>query len=156
MLLIVYSVVLVGLLVLGAGARSSPGLLSFPIRPRQNDPECASLLRTLDPVVTEALGGISWDSSKNSFAAHVTSSEETLWSSFYTSSSGNAGGGLVDGDTIFKVASISKTSTVYILLILQSRKTPTGLKLDDLVTKWIPELISRENNLGRLRGIKFL
>lgn len=54
----------------------------------------------------------------------------------------------IDGDTIFRIASISKAFTVYAFFILQSPEKPTGLKLDDVVTKWIPELMDGENSLN--------
>jgi CubicO group peptidase (beta-lactamase class C family) len=51
----------------------------------------------------------------------------------------------VDGDTIYRVASITKTVTVLALLQLQQAGL---LSLEDPVTKWVPELAAAANASG--------
>jgi CubicO group peptidase (beta-lactamase class C family) len=54
----------------------------------------------------------------------------------------------VDGNTIYRVASITKTVTVLALLQLQQAGL---LSLEDPVTKWVPELATAAANASALR-----
>lgn len=83
-----------------------------------------------------------WATNTTSFAIQLTSSNETIWSRYYTAPKlGNYTDSKptpVTGDTNFRVASISKTFTVYALL-LEKR-----ISLEDPVTKYLPELLEGE------------
>lgn len=78
----------------------------------------------------------------SSFALQVTSAIGTLWSAYHTGAKIGNGTTHVGGDTVFRIASISKTFTVYALLLQES------IHLDDVVTKFLPELMDREERDG--------
>ncbi|EXJ95148.1 hypothetical protein A1O1_00267 [Capronia coronata CBS 617.96] len=105
----------------------------------RGSPGIEKLQTRLDQAVGDVLShgkvpGGSWDSSTTSFALQVTSATETIWSSYHSASKqGSDTPHVVTGDSFFRIASISKTFTVYALLLEQ-------LNLDEPVTKWLPEL----------------
>nr|POE75554.1 beta-lactamase-like protein [Quercus suber] len=77
---------------------------------------------------------------KSSFSVEITSSSATLFSQFHTAAVLNdtrPGDSHVDGGSLYRVASISKTFTVLGLLQLQKAG---DLNLDDTVLQHIPEL----------------
>jgi hypothetical protein len=88
-----------------------------------------------------------WTTNTTSFAVQVTSTNQSLWSSYYTAP---ILGEYIDseptpvtGDTAFRIASVSKSFTVYAAL-LESR-----INFDDPVTRYIPELADlQEDNLS--------
>lgn len=94
----------------------------------------------LDNLIVSAIvrASKSWSSMNTSFAIQLTSGTETLWSSYYTATVlGDYEDGPatpVTGDTVFRIASISKTFTVYALLL------EAGIRLDNPITKYLPEL----------------
>jgi len=76
----------------------------------------------------------------SSFSIEVTSDAATLWSHYHSAREHNAtrpGAAHVDGDSIYRIASITKTFTV--LSILQQHAAG-NLSLDDPVSLYIPEL----------------
>jgi CubicO group peptidase (beta-lactamase class C family) len=79
-----------------------------------------------------------WTINTTSFALQVTTSEETIWDYFYTApilgEYKDSDPAPVTGDTAFRIASISKSFTVYGVLL------ENGVSLDDPITKYIPEL----------------
>ena len=79
-----------------------------------------------------------WDAA--SFSVAVTSDTETLWDTFHTARKRNKtrpGVNHVDGDSLYRIASITKTFTVLGLLYQHQ----TGrLHIDDPIKKYIPEL----------------
>jgi CubicO group peptidase (beta-lactamase class C family) len=86
--------------------------------------------------------------STTSFSIEVTSSKETLWSKYHTATERNASRPdipEVNGDALYRVASITKTFTV--LGLLHQEKTG-NLSLDDTVDKYIKEL--KEDQKGTL------
>lgn len=79
-----------------------------------------------------------WSPENTSFAIQLTSNQETLWESYHTASIlGNytdSNPAPVSADTVFRIASISKTFTVYALLL------ENVIGLDDPITKYLPGL----------------
>jgi CubicO group peptidase (beta-lactamase class C family) len=75
-----------------------------------------------------------------SFSVAVTSETETLWDYFHTARKRNEsrpGVDHVDGDSLYRIASVTKTFTVLGLLYQHQ----TGrLELDSPISKFIPEL----------------
>ncbi len=83
--------------------------------------------------------------SSTSFSIEVTSSQETLWSKHHTAKERNASRPdipEVNGDALYRIASITKTFTV--LGILYQEKAG-NLSLDDSVSKYIKELRDPQN-----------
>lgn len=80
----------------------------------------------------------------SSFSVQVTSSKETLFEFYHTADDRNAsrhGAEVVDGNTVYRIASITKSFTT--LGILQQQKA-ANLTLDDSVLKYIPELATNQ------------
>ena len=83
--------------------------------------------------------------SATSFSVEITSSKETLWSKHHTANERNASRPdvpEVDGDALFRIASITKTFTV--LGVLYQEKAG-NLSLDDPVDNYIKELKEPQN-----------
>jgi CubicO group peptidase (beta-lactamase class C family) len=136
----------ISLLFLLVHGRYAPGPAAFPLELYATDDGIDELQHTLDDVMNTLLtsgnGGIKHsDKSTASWAVQLTSAEETLWSSFHTSKAllndENSKHEEVNGDTTFRIASISKTITIYALL------RENAISLDDPVTLYIPELMQR-------------
>lgn len=86
--------------------------------------------------------------SATSFSIEITSSKETLWSKYHTANERNASRPdipEVNGDALYRIASITKTFTV--LGILYQEKAG-NLSLDDPIDKYITEL--KEDQKGTL------
>ncbi|KAF1981136.1 beta-lactamase/transpeptidase-like protein [Aulographum hederae CBS 113979] len=84
----------------------------------------------------------------SSFSIEVTSSQETLWSFFHTALNRNEsrpGAKVVQGDSVFRIASVSKTFTI--LAILQQHAAG-NLSLDSSILDYVPEL--NEDQKGTL------
>jgi CubicO group peptidase (beta-lactamase class C family) len=83
-----------------------------------------------------------WATNKTSFSVQVTSKTQTIWEHYYTApilgEYMDSEPMPVSGDTAFRVASISKTFTVYGVLL------ESGIGLDDAVSRWIPELLEEK------------
>ena len=81
----------------------------------------------------------------SSFSIEVTSSTETLWGLHHTArdrDENRPGAKQVDGDSVYRIASISKVFTVLGILQLQAAG---NLSLDDTVDKHIPELRQKQS-----------
>jgi len=81
-----------------------------------------------------------FDSANNTFSVNVfsTSSDAPLYEYHYTAplfSNGSVGTKTVDGDTVFRIGSISKLFTVFTLLIEKG-----DMNFNDPITKYVPEL----------------
>jgi len=77
-----------------------------------------------------------WSKETTSFAVQITGDKESLWESYYTAPIlGDGSTKNVTGDTVFRIASISKSFTVYSLLL------ENGINLDDSISKYLPELL---------------
>ncbi|MCJ1402969.1 hypothetical protein MMC11_006191 [Xylographa trunciseda] len=98
------------------------------------------LTAKLDVIISDDLHGedTHWSEDTTSFAVQLTSANETLWSSYFTAKIlgryRDSGPLAVNGDTVFRAASITKTFTVYALL-LEKR-----INLEDPITKFLPAL----------------
>jgi len=83
-----------------------------------------------------------WETNITSFALQVTSSEEPIWDYYHTApilgEYKDSYPTPVSGDTAFRIASITKTFTVYALLL------DSKINLEDPITKYIPELRQRD------------
>ncbi len=80
----------------------------------------------------------------SSFSVEVTSSKETLWSSHHTARERNdtrPGAKIVDGSSVYRIASITKTFTT--LGILQQYEAG-NLSLDDPIKEYIQELDGKQ------------
>jgi len=117
---------------------------AFPLPQLDRD---SPVLRDTLNAVQARLDDVVADASLNtsSFAIEVTSSQQTLWSSYHTAlvkNEGRPGAGSVSGSTRFRIASITKSFTV--LAILQQHAAG-NLSLDDPVVQYI-ERLQRPHN----------
>ena len=102
-----------------------------------------------DPILLEAFNRVqgsltsfitSPEYNTTSFSVQVTSTQSTLWSFYHTAldrNSSRPGAKEVQGDSAFRIASITKTFTT--LALLQLHKAGK-LALDDPVINYLPEL----------------
>ncbi|KAF1835247.1 beta-lactamase/transpeptidase-like protein [Decorospora gaudefroyi] len=93
---------------------------------------------SIDAALTVAVAAPEFAST--SFSVEVTSSKETLWSQHHTARERNASRPdipHVNGDALYRIASITKTFTVLGLLY---QHAAGNLSLDDTVNKYLPEL----------------
>jgi len=91
---------------------------------------------SLDNIVDNVLIGNRYNTS--SFSVEITTSDQTLWSHHHTASVLNESIGVreIDGNSRFRIASITKTFTVLALL----HQVDAGkLRLDDSVKEYIEE-----------------
>jgi CubicO group peptidase (beta-lactamase class C family) len=76
-----------------------------------------------------------WNTSTTSISIEITSANSTFFTHNYAAPVRNeSGGAVVDNNTIFRVASVTKVFTV--LAVLLENK----IKMEDLISKFIPEL----------------
>ncbi len=115
------------------GRGRSPPTKPFPLFPDHDETTWADLRAKLDDSVQTLLSSksLEWDVDESSFAVQVTNAKETVWSRYHTAT--NTTTTAVTGDTVFRIASISKTFTVYALLL-------QDVRLDSVVTEYLPEL----------------
>ena len=111
-------------------------------------PGLADLFSGLDSVIQKALtqSTANWNTSVTSHAIDLTSANETLWQSFHTApllgEYDDGGPTNVTGNTVFRIASLSKIFTVLAILLQQQEGK---LDLKDPVTKYLPQL--RQNDI---------
>ncbi|KAI9745032.1 MAG: hypothetical protein M1818_001310 [Claussenomyces sp. TS43310] len=123
------------------GGCNNPGPAFLPIDHSVDKSHFHELAEALDHVVRGIYDDTSkaWDLRMTSFALQVTSNNRTIWEHYHTASVLGENQGpepkTVKGDTAFRIASMSKTFTVYALL-LESR-----ISLEDPITKYLPELM---------------
>lgn len=99
----------------------------------------ASIDRSLQEIIKDE----KFDGS--SYSVEVTSQQESLWSSHHTAKIRNEtrpGAEVVDGESLYRIASITKTFTV--LGILQQHAAG-NLSLDDSIDQYIPEFQESQN-----------
>lgn len=112
---------------------------AFPLPEYSQDSEqlksvVACIEKSLKAVVSEESFATS------SYSVEITSSQETLWSTYHTARERNEsriGAKVVDGDSVYRIASITKTFTT--LGILQQHAAG-NLSLDDPIEKYVAEL----------------
>jgi len=118
---------------------------------RPDDVDVRSFFGSLEARLAQIIsdGKAPWNTTITSFAIEVTSAETTLWRSCHTApqlgeypDSRNI---TVDGDKVFRIASISKVFTVLAILLQQQEG---NLSMKDPVTKYIPELAEGSNDGG--------
>jgi len=132
------------------GTCYTPGPSFPPADQILSKPHFAQLRTKLDSLIPDILGcHDGWKTNTTSFAVQVTTTKESIWDHFYTApilgDYEDSSPSPVAGDTNFRIASISKTFTVYAILL------ENKIGLDDSITKYIPELLNLED-LPRDRG----
>jgi len=134
------SIVLVGL----AGAKCFEPNIAHPLPDYDpDDTLLAHAFAKINAAITSVVS--SPEFSSTSFSIEVTSSKETLWSKHHTADERNSSRPdipKVNGDALYRIASITKTFTV--LGILYQEKAG-NLSLDDPVQKYITELQEPQN-----------
>jgi CubicO group peptidase (beta-lactamase class C family) len=103
-----------------------------------NSPELFKSLLVAEEAIKFLVDGPEYDIS--SFSIEVTSSTETLWESHHTAKEKDAerpGAVKVDGNSMYRIASITKSFTT--LAILQQHSAG-NLSLDDTLDKYLPDL----------------
>lgn len=116
-----------------------------------------SFSNTIQQVLSTSGGDSSYgqlDSTNNTFSINIfsTLSDDPLYKYHYTAprfSNGSIGAKTVDGDTVFRVGSISKLITVFALLIEKG-----DANLNDPVTKYVPELRNAPNT-GTVNSVQW-
>lgn len=118
----------------------NPGPSLPPVHRILSEEHFEELRFKLDSLIPDILASPDgWTISTTSFALQITSVKEKLWDYYYTApilgDYWDSDPTPVTGDTAFRIASISKTFTVYAVLL------ENKINLDDPVTKYIPELV---------------
>ena len=111
-------------------------------------PDLVSLFTELDATIESTLKDTSapWNTSITSFAIEVSSASETVWQKYHTAlvlgdyTDGEPTN--VTGETVFRIASITKIFTVLALLLQQDLGR---INLKDSLTVYLPEL--RNNDI---------
>lgn len=144
MQLLSFPVLLVVTLLPNALAASCP--INGPLLPPPKELSTSSLIRDagekLKDLFDSAVSGsivTGWQTNVTSFSIILTDAGKSLLWEYHHTASGNVNGTKnVNGDTQFIMASITKVFTDLAML-------KVGLNLDDLVTKYLPELASSES-----------
>ncbi|EER28262.1 penicillin-binding protein, putative [Coccidioides posadasii C735 delta SOWgp] len=133
------------LLLYGVSARGKPRdcALLGPAFPRPTDlPSSQSFKNDLDRLsrkLAEALESSTINGAESSFSLNIFTVEDEapIWEYHHVASqfNGTLPAEGLDGDTIYRIASITKLLTVYVLLIESGFEV-----LDEKITKYIPEL----------------
>lgn len=116
-----------------------PGPSLPPVDRLLNSKSFEQLRTKLDSIIPDILSNPNgWTTNTTSFALQVTSKNKKLWDYYHTAPIlGEYEESVptpVTGDTAFRIASISKSFTVYAVLL------ENKINLDDPITKYIPEL----------------
>lgn len=127
-----------------------------------DDPSPAFLLPNLNAassereavqgIIENALHNISAESEydRTSFSVEVTSNTETLFSFHHTAAQLDTGTDNVNGSSLYRIASITKSFTV---LALIQQYAAGNLSLDDPVNKYISALNEPQNSTVRWKDI---
>jgi len=131
------------------GSCYTPGPAFPPISHVLNKTQASQLGVKLDEAVKNVMKEPEgWTTNVTSFAILVTTSQDTIWDYYYTApvlgEYKDSKPTDVNGDTAFRVASNSKSFTVYAVLL------ENMINLEDPITKYIPELLSQ--GPGRFEG----
>ncbi|KAL2397234.1 putative hydrolase M10 [Exophiala dermatitidis] len=104
-------------------------------------PELQKAFRQIEASITSLINSPNHpEFNSSSYSIEVTSAQKTLWTTFHTAIDKDPerpGADVVDGSSVYRIASITKTFTV--LGILQQQALG-NLHLDNPVVKYIPEL----------------
>lgn len=128
-------------------AACSPGPAFPPIDLVLNKYQARQVGHKLDEAIKNVLSKPDgWKTNTTSFAVQVTTGQNTIWDSYYTApilgEYKDSEPKDVSGDTAFRIASISKSFTVYAVLL------ENKINLEDSITKYIPELLARDSEEG--------
>jgi len=129
------------------GSCYTPGPAFPPIDHVLNKTQASQVGVKLDEAIKKVLKSPEgWTTNVTSFAVLVTTSQDTIWDYYYTApvlgEYRDSEPTDVNGDTAFRVASNSKSFTVYAIL-LENR-----INLEDPITKYIPELLAQELDIS--------
>ncbi len=115
---------------------------AFPPPTYGNAVELRDAFSTIKASISNILEDPKYNTS--SFSIEVTSSQETLWTRYHTAKERNetrAGTSAVTGDSVYRIASVTKSFTV--LGILQQHAAGK-LSLDDTIDRYVPELQKKQ------------
>lgn len=113
---------------------------AFPLPVYECD-DLDGVLHKIELSLKKAFAAKAFDTS--SFSVEVTSSKHKLWSSHYTARNlSDRGVRTVNGDSLFRIASISKTFTTLALL---QQYAAGNLSIEDTVDEYIHELKQPQN-----------
>jgi CubicO group peptidase (beta-lactamase class C family) len=117
---------------------------AFPVPQWLNGAETLGpALSTIKSKLDSLIADPKYDAS--SFSVEITSGSESLWSHFHTARKQNEsrpGDKVVDGDSLYRIASITKTFTVLGLLYQHDEG---NLNLDTAISEYIPELAGSDS-----------
>ncbi|KAM5349033.1 hypothetical protein ACJ41O_008856 [Fusarium nematophilum] len=106
-----------------------------PVLPPPKIPSDGNLTSSLNQILKDLAKSGIWNTTTTSFSVEITSTEETFFTYHHTAPKLNTSGvDKVDGETIYRVASVTKVITTLALLLQD------GLSLDDPIAKYVPEL----------------
>lgn len=132
------------LLIAAASAKCHEPIIAHPLP--EYDVSDTLLQHALADMNTAVISAASApEFSATSFSIEITSSKATLWSKYHTAKERNASRPdipKVNGDALYRIASITKTFTVLGLLY---QERAGNLSLDDSVIKYIEELREPQN-----------
>lgn len=115
---------------------------AFPVPSWENGVvEPSRGFKAIENRLNDVIAAENYDTS--SFSIEVTSSTETLWSHFHTArkqEQTRPGDRHVDQDSLYRIASISKLFTTLALL---HQHEEGNMRLDDPISKYIPELTGK-------------
>lgn len=96
--------------------------------------DLSNLASTLDKIAEDS-SSLGWNSTTTSFSIQATSLEDDFFSHHHTAPQRNeTGTDEVGGDTVFRVASVTKIFTVLAVMLEE------GMDLDDKIGKYVEEL----------------
>ncbi|KAE8858979.1 hypothetical protein PTNB73_08459 [Pyrenophora teres f. teres] len=107
------------------------------------DPLLQEAFESMDAALTVAIAAPEF--ARTSFSVEITSSKETLWSQHHTARERNTSRPdipQVNGDALYRIASITKTFTILSLLY---QHEAGNLSLDDMVNTYLKELGDKSN-----------
>ncbi|KAI4609136.1 hypothetical protein J4E83_008777 [Alternaria metachromatica] len=132
------------LLVALASARCfEPTIAHPPPRYNAGDPLLQDAFESINTALTAAVAAPKFD--RTSFSVEITSSKDTLWSQHHTARERNASRPdipEVNGDALYRIASITKTFTVLGILY---QHAAGNLSLDATVNTYLEELGDKSN-----------
>ncbi|TKA27392.1 hypothetical protein B0A50_05004 [Salinomyces thailandicus] len=115
---------------------------AFPVPDWKDGAELKPALDLITDRLEAIVGGEKYD--KTSFSVEITSNTETLWTHYHSARIHNAtrlGVKHVDGDSQYRIASITKTFTT---LGIMYQHAAGNLSLDDPLSRYIPELAEKQ------------
>ena len=122
----------------GLAAYCPPTGTLLPLPQVSKDLDLSNLTSILDGIAANS-SALGWNSTTTSFSIQATSLDETFFSHYHTAPEKNETGTQeVGGDTVFRIASVTKVFTVLALLLEKE------MGLDDPIGKYVEELDGKE------------